>query len=162
MPGPAPQPRVLKLLRGNPGHRRLRPEVEPAIAPVVPNAPDFLTDEALAEWNRLGARVACAWPVANRRRQHIRGLLHGLRARWRSAELVLRDMAKRNAITHGLLIRTVEGTPRRNPVVKIAADAAIDMIKFAGEFGLTPVARSRLAAGIGGSPDGGKFDGLLA
>ena len=39
---------------------------------------------------------------------------------------------------------------------------SIDMIKFAGEFGLTPVARSRLAAGIGGSPDGGKFDGLLA
>ena len=123
MPGPAPQPRVLKLLRGNPGHRRLRPEVEPAIAPVVPNAPDFLTDEALAEWNRLAPEL------------HALDLLRTVDvntfaayctafARWRSAELVLRDMAKRNAITHGLLIRTVEGTPRRNPVVKIAADAA--------------------------------------
>jgi hypothetical protein len=36
------------------------------------------------------------------------------------------------------------------------------MLRFAGEFGLTPVARSRLAAGIGGKPPaGGKFDGLL-
>jgi phage terminase small subunit len=37
------------------------------------------------------------------------------------------------------------------------------MIRFAGEFGLTPVARARLAAGrLGQPPSGGKFDGLLA
>lgn len=37
------------------------------------------------------------------------------------------------------------------------------MMRFAGEFGLTPVARSRLAAGVGGQlPGGGKFDGCSA
>jgi len=46
--------------------------------------------------------------------------------------------------------------------VKIASDAAADMIRFAGEFALTPIARSRLAAGVYGQPAPSKFDGLLA
>jgi hypothetical protein len=47
-------------------------------------------------------------------------------------------------------------------LIKIAADSAAQMIAFAGHFGLTPVARSRLAAGIGSHPlGGGKFTGLL-
>jgi phage terminase small subunit len=44
--------------------------------------------------------------------------------------------------------------------VKIAANAAKDMLRFAGEFGLTPVARARIAAGVYAQPNG-KFDGLL-
>ena len=36
------------------------------------------------------------------------------------------------------------------------------MLRFAGEFGLTPVARSRIAAGVYAPPNPGKFDGLLA
>jgi P27 family predicted phage terminase small subunit len=86
--------------------------------------------------------------------------LHGLRA-LAIAELVLRDMAQRDPVTHGLLIRTTEGNPRRNPLVKIAADSAGDMIRFAGEFGMTPVARSRIAAGVGPQPPD-KFGDLLA
>jgi P27 family predicted phage terminase small subunit len=35
----------------------LRPEVEPAIAPVVPNAPDFLAGDARAEWDRLAPEL---------------------------------------------------------------------------------------------------------
>jgi hypothetical protein len=34
------------------------------------------------------------------------------------------------------------------------------MIRYAGEFGLTPVARARLAGGVG-PPGRNKFDGLL-
>jgi hypothetical protein len=41
-----------------------------------------------------------------------------------------------------LLIELLPG-----PLLKIAADAAEDMLRFAGEFGLTPVARTRLASG---------------
>jgi P27 family predicted phage terminase small subunit len=48
---------------------------------------------------------------------------------------------------HGLLVKTTDGNARRNPLLKIAADAAEDMLRFAGEFGLTPVARTRLASG---------------
>jgi P27 family predicted phage terminase small subunit len=53
--------------------------------------------------------------------------------------------------TRGLMIST-DGSPRPNPLVSIARNAAADMLRFAGEFGLTPVARSRLAAGLCGPP----------
>jgi P27 family predicted phage terminase small subunit len=71
-------------------------------------------------------------------------------------------MADNDPVMSGLLVRTTVGDARRNPLVKIAADAAEDMLKFAGEFGLTPIARARLgAAGWDGPHAPGKFDGLL-
>ncbi len=81
---------------------------------------------------------------------------------WRIAEEALARMADRDEHMHGLLIKTVDGNPRRNPLVKVAADAAEDMLRFAGEFGLTPVARTRLAAGGYAQPSPpSKFEGLL-
>ena len=72
-------------------------------------------------------------------------------------------MATSDPVMSGLLVRTTMGDARRNPLVKVAADAADDMLKFAAEFGLTPVARARLgAAGWDPPKGGGKFDGFLA
>ena len=48
-----------------------------------------------------------------------------------------------------------------NPLVSIARKHAADVIRYASEFGLTPVARTRLAAGGYGPLMLGKFDGLL-
>jgi P27 family predicted phage terminase small subunit len=62
---------------------------------------------------------------------------------------------------HGLLIRTADGSARRNPLVKIASDAAEDMLRFANEFGLTAAARARLSSGGYGQSSPAKFDGLL-
>ena len=60
-------------------------------------------------------------------------------------------------------MRTTVGDARRNPLVRIARDAADDMLQFAAEFGLTPVARARLgAAGWEPPIGGGKFAGLIA
>ena len=81
--------------------------------------------------------------------------------RWRTAEEVLAVMRERNEVTLGLMIKAADGNARANPLVRIASGAADDMIRFAGEFGLTPVARSRLAAGLGGQPGPGKFGDLL-
>jgi P27 family predicted phage terminase small subunit len=76
---------------------------------------------------------------------------------------LLVKMAKSSPATNGLLIKTQAGDPRRNPVLKIARDAAGDMLRFAGEFGLTPVARARLGAAGWESTGGcGKFDGYIA
>jgi P27 family predicted phage terminase small subunit len=84
-------------------------------------------------------------------------------ARWRQAEEAIAAFAAKDAVTSGLLVKTTVGDARRNPLVKIAADAAVDMLKFSSEFGLSPVARSRLSAGVHGQPPAGrKFDGLLA
>ena len=60
-----------------------------------------------------------------------------------------------------LTVTTDKGDLRRHPLIKVIADAASDMVRFSGEFGLTPVARTRIAQGIH-QPAQSKFDGLLA
>jgi Phage terminase, small subunit len=64
------------------------------------------------------------------------------------------------ATGRALLVKNADGNARENPLVKIAANAAKDMLRFAGEFGLTPVARARIALGVYAQPTS-KFDGLL-
>ena len=48
-PGPRPQPTKLKLLRGNPGQRKL-PEREPVGTPGISDQPDWLEGEAALKW----------------------------------------------------------------------------------------------------------------
>ena len=64
--------------------------------------------------------------------------------------------------TGALMIRAGTGTLMQNPLVTIASRAASDMIKFAGEFGLTPRARTALAGGFIARTMPSKFAGLLA
>jgi P27 family predicted phage terminase small subunit len=127
----------------------------------VPDPPSFVTGYAADEWARIAPQL------------HVLGLLTVVDTmpiaaycmsymRWRQAEEVLARMAS-GSLTRGLLMKGADGTPRRNPMVKIAADAAVDMVRYAGEFGMTPVARSRIAAGVWNQPPaGGKFDGFIA
>jgi P27 family predicted phage terminase small subunit len=163
MSGPPPIPTHLKLLRGNPGHQKLnKHEPVPAQPPEVPEPPAFLTGYAAEEWRRTAVELHrlrllttvdvmpfAAYCVAY--------------ARWRTAEEVLGKMAEKDAATSALLIRGADGAPRQNPMVRIAANAAADMITYAGHFGMSALARARISAGAGFEPPpGGKFDGLLA
>jgi phage terminase small subunit len=59
------------------------------------------------------------------------------------------------------LIKTSSGDAAQNPLIGIARRAAADMVRYAGEFGMSPAARARISAGIGYEPPEGKFDGLL-
>src|ERR1700736_878819 len=160
MPGPPPIPFALRKLRGNPGKRRLRAEPEPQIPKTCPEPPSFLNAYAQDEWWRTAPQL------------HALGLLSAIDVaclaeycqsygHWRQAEEALARMADRDETMHGLLIKTTDGNAKRNPLVKIAADAAQDMLAYAGHFGLTPVARTRLAAGGYAQPSPpSKFDGL--
>jgi P27 family predicted phage terminase small subunit len=160
MSGPPPTPRHLRLLRGNPGKRPLRPEPAPTREPECPDPPPFVTGYAMDEWWRIAPEL------------HRLGLLTVLDvaplaayciayAHWRIAEEKLAEMAARDSVTSGLLIKGAAGDARRNPLVKIAADAAADMVRYAGEFGMTAVARTRIAASVGSQPGPSKFDGLI-
>jgi P27 family predicted phage terminase small subunit len=159
MPGPPPQPINLRLLRGNPGKRAFRRGLEPERPAEPPGPPAFLVGYACDEWYRVAPGL------------HQLGLLSQLDvaplaaycdaySRWRTASEVLAKMAERDATGRALLVKNADGNARQNPLVKIAANAAKDMLRFAGEFGLTPVARARIAAGVYAQPNG-KFDGLL-
>jgi len=161
MPGPPKTPTVVRLLRGNPGHRPInRNEPQPTRPAAVPEPPEYLLPYAIDEWRRLAPEL-----------YHMR-LLTVLDltlfavycqnyARWRLAEETLATMAARDPRTHGLLIRTTDGNARRNPLVKIAADAAADMVTYASQFGMGAAARARISAGIGFEPPS-KFGDLLA
>jgi P27 family predicted phage terminase small subunit len=158
-------PTKLKLLRGNPGKRAIRPEPEPLPVEDAPAALRILRGDALDEWKRVTKEL-----------QRLRMLtvvdLHPLAAycqacgRWMTASDTLARMADADPVTHGLMVKGSLGNPIQNPLVKIADRAAADMVRYAAEFGFTPVARTRIAAGNGGSGEGderpSKFSGLLA
>jgi P27 family predicted phage terminase small subunit len=155
-----PVPLRLKLLRGNPGRRALRAEPEPTIPSEPPEPPSFLLPAAKDEWHRVAGEL------------HALGLLTVLDVnllaaycesfgRWQQAETMLAEMADRNPDTGALTVKTAAGNRMFNPLLQIARNAAADMLKFASEFGLSPVARTRISSGIVGTATGGKFDGLL-
>jgi P27 family predicted phage terminase small subunit len=82
-------------------------------------------------------------------------------ARWKTALETLARVAANDPVMHGLVVRGSEGQPRTNPLIRIAETAANDMLRFASEFGFTPAARSRIAAGVGPPSSGSKFGDLL-
>ena len=144
-----PVPFIVRKLRGNPGKRAMRPPVEPAILPKCPEPPEWLHEYAKQEWWRTAPEL------------HVLGLLSSVDvaclaaycssyALWRQAS---EELDK-------LLIETQAGDPRRSPLIKIIRDAASDMVRYAGEFGLSPVARTRIAQGIG-PKEPSKFAGLI-
>ena len=135
--GRKPKPTAMKILEGNPGKRALNLK-EPRPDKKMPKCPEWLEDEAKAEWGRL------ATPMFNL------GLLTELDmatfatycqayARWKEAEEFISQ--------HGSLIKTKTGFWQQIPQVSISRSNQAMMIKAAAEFGLTPSSRSRLIAG---------------
>ena len=159
MPNP-PVPFPLKVLRGNPGKRPMKPEPQPEQQPDVPEPPPFITGYAADEWwrtapelHRLGLLTRIDVPA-------LAAYCHAF-GQWRMAAESLAKMQANDPIMNGMIIKTKYGDAAMNPLVSIARKHAADVIRYASEFGLTPVARTRLAAGGFGPSIPGKFDGLL-
>lgn len=160
--GPRPQPTVLKLLRGNPSQRRIRPEPMPRALTDIPEPPDYLEGYGREEWLRIAPelyRLGCLTVVD----------LHTLAAycqsyfEWRNAIKALANVRSRDPTTLGIMFMGSSGTMMANPIQFAAERAAKNMVRYASEFGCTPAARSRIAAAE--DADGGKkakFSGLLA
>ena len=153
-------PTHLRLLRGNPGKRPIKPEPEPTVPEKLPEPPAFLDEQAQNEWWRVAPEL------------HALGLLTVVDTmplaaycdafgRWITAERMIAAMAAKDHVTKALIIRGSAGSAMANPLVKIARCAAADMVSYASEFGMTPRARSYLDAPDPGSGPS-KFDGLLA
>jgi P27 family predicted phage terminase small subunit len=159
MPNP-PVPFPLKVLRGNPGKRPMKPEPQPEIAADVPEPPAFITGYAADEWwrtapelHRLGLLTRVDVPA-------LAAYCHAF-GQWRMAAESLAKMQANDPIMNGMIIRTKYGDAAMNPLVSIARKHAGDVIRYAGEFGLTPVARTRLASANFQRSPPSKFDGLL-
>jgi P27 family predicted phage terminase small subunit len=161
MRGPPPQPIHLKLLKGNPGKRALKRELQPEVPEELPEPPAFLSEDAKGEWRRIIGEMVRLRLVTG-----VDTMLFACYCQsfsdWKSAVEAFNRTAERDPIMRGVLIKDRDGEARQNPLVRIVRNAAETMLRAAGEFGLTPIARARIAgAGFEPPPAPGRFDGLL-
>jgi P27 family predicted phage terminase small subunit len=161
--GRKPTPTHLRLLQGNPQRRPVRTdEPEPRSLPYYPApAPSFIEAYATEEWERLAPELQRLGLLSMLDTASFAAYCVAF-ARWRTAEEALRRMADNDPVMRGLIVKGLHGTAVENPLVSTSRRAAQEMLRFATEFGFTPAARSRIAAGVGGLAPVSKFGDLLA
>lgn len=136
--GRKPKPTTLKLLAGNPGHRPLN-NSEPVAPEGIPECPDFLDDEAKAEWSRVCDDLQRMAVLSAVDRPAITAYCVTY-SRWVEAE--------RHVKQHGMIVKSpVKGVPIPNPFLWVATSAMAELRKWLTEFGLTPSSRSRIRVG---------------
>jgi P27 family predicted phage terminase small subunit len=108
-----------------------------------PEPPMALDEIAMREWRRLAGVL--------RERNALHEIDHGslaaycqMYSRWVAAEKALARMAELDPVAGGLMIKTSNGNAIQNPLVGIANKAAAAMVKYAGEFGMTPHSRGQV------------------
>lgn len=143
MSGRRPIPTALKILRGNPGKRRLHAgELRPQQG--MPRCPDHLLPEARAEWRRM-SRQLCALGILTLIDRAALAMYCQAWARWVEAEAHVKK--------HGLVIRApVTGFPIQNPFLAVSNKAQEQMRSLLIEFGMTPASRTRIDVTRAGSP----------
>ena len=143
-PGTKPKPTHLKLVTGNPGKRALNRKEAKAKA-AIPAPPHHLTADAVEEWNRVATELYNLGILSEIDRAALAAYAMAY-GRWVQAERAIAKMAEKDQLTGGLMIKTSNGNAIQNPLVGTANKAAADMMRYAAEFGMTPSARSRIAA----------------
>lgn len=149
--GRKPKPTALKVLNGNPGNRPLNKN-EPKPHTAVSACPDWLEEEAKAEWARMGQILEDMGILSEIDTTAFAGYCQSY-ARWKEAEEFLTQ--------HGSIIRTPNGYLQQVPQVSIAQTNLKIMLKFCEQFGLTPSARSRIVANNADSETADEIEILL-
>lgn len=140
--GRKPTPTHLKLVRGNPGKRRISEnEVRPDVVPASP--PSFLSDDAKAEWGRISAQLEALGMLTVVDHAALAAYCQAY-GRWVLAERELGKVLGAAGPGGGLLYKGANSRICRNPLISIANEAMRDMVKFCNEFGMTPSSRVRI------------------
>jgi P27 family predicted phage terminase small subunit len=134
MAGRKPKPTALKELAGNPGKRPLN-QREPKPKTTLPPCPRHLSAEARKEWRRMGGELARMGVVTVVDRAALAAYCVAY-ARWADAEAQVTKL--------GTVVKTANGNLIQNPYLAVANRAMDQMMKAAGEFGMTPSSRSRV------------------
>jgi len=151
MRGRKPKPTHLKLVRGNPGKRRLN-GAEPVPERMLPSPPDELCADARVEWQRVAGELHRIGVLSGIDRAALAAYCQAY-GRWVVAERAIARMAERDQLTEGLMIKTTNGNAVQNPLVGTANKAMADLVRYAAEFGMTPSARSRISGHTGESDE---------
>ena len=132
--GPKPQPTRLKVLRGNPGKRKLNVR-EPLVSPAVPNPPDWLGREAVAKWDEL-CEMLGNLGILTHVDADVLTLYCRTWVRWKTAE--------QGIDTEGLVVTSPSGIKKRSPLAVIAKELSTELRALQAELGMTPSARTRV------------------
>jgi P27 family predicted phage terminase small subunit len=135
--GRKPQPTVLKILRGNPGKRRL-PRGEPRPSVELPDCPGHLDEEARAEWNIITPLLLNLGVLTRIDRAALAAYCLAW-SRWIKAEQAIKQ-------TGEVLKSADTGNYYRNPFLDVSNRAMAQMYQFLTEFGMTPASRSKVNA----------------
>lgn len=136
-------PTELKLIRGNPGRRKIKPGPEPTKA--TPEKPDWLTGEASDEWDRVVSELDRLKMLALVDRTALVGHCEAASQLRAATE----DIAERGITLLVLEREFDDGTKlyakvAKNPSVTVAQAAMSQIRGFCAEFGLSPSARARM------------------
>lgn len=142
--GVKPQPTQVKVIRGNPGKRPLN-EAEPKPRRLIPDPPRDLTDEAQIEWHRVSVELDQLGLLTGIDRAALAGYCDAW-GRWVYARRLIVRAAEEYPKYEGLIIFSAKNNPITNPALGIANKAMADVMRYCVEFGMTPSARSRIAA----------------
>lgn len=125
----------MKVLRGNPGKRRLN-EGEPQPSAELPTRPEWLMPEGKREWTRVARELQSLGLLTKVDRAALASYCQWW-AVFVAAQNVLKDPMR-------WTFTTANGYTQQVPEVGIAKMASSQVRAFLIEFGLTPASRSRL------------------
>lgn len=119
-----------------------RPEVE------IPDAPDFLTEEALREWERVCPLLQKMGLISGMYRAPLAAYCQAW-GRYVHAETKIKELGDK-----AMVETTPSGYKQMGVWLQVSNRAAAEMKSFAAEFGMTPAAISRVT---GAAPQGDLF-----
>jgi P27 family predicted phage terminase small subunit len=148
----------MRLIRGNPGKRRINPgeAKPPAATPAFDTPPIELAGDPIAEaeWRRVAPMLRNCRLATEAERTVLLALCQQW-SRYLEAQTKIRAL--------GMLVKTPKGVPIANPFLAIADKALAHCHRLWVELGLTPSGRARITAlPDHSSQDGSKWDGLLS
>ena len=132
--GPAPEPTAIKLIKGNPGKRKLNTQ-EPQPIVTMPHCPAYLDEVAKAEWDRLA-------PILVRMKVLSEADYIALASLCQTFSTMVK--AQEQLTKSGILLKTQSGYVQQSPLIGIVNSCTEKIVTLCREFGLTPSARSRM------------------
>lgn len=140
-------PDAWKKMTGNAGNRPLAEASAVAVLPAgAPDCPDFLDDQAKAEWARIVPHLDQAGLLTQVDHAQLAMYCQAY-SRWRLAEKKIQEAAEKDEKGCGLVGRSKNGFEQMSYWLVISNKAQEQLAKYLGEFGLSPVARARAKVG---------------
>lgn len=131
------KPTKIKIAEGNPGKKKLTPELEPKFVNELPDPPSHLSDYAREEWESMARDLHDAGVLT---RVDGRGFASYCEAyaMWRTC---CEEIKKMGGL---LIIEDHYGDQKVNPYVKLSFECMTKLLAFLVQYGLTPASRSKI------------------